>query len=45
MCLGVKSFALAIGEKFRILMGANECGGWGVFIAPNHFVAVSMGYC
>jgi hypothetical protein len=24
-------------------LDANECGGWGVFIAPNHFLAVSKG--
>jgi hypothetical protein len=42
MCLGVKSFALAISEMFRMLgLPMNEVVG-GIYI-PNHFVAVGKG--
>jgi hypothetical protein len=39
MCLGVFGFALAKNMEFRNL-DAIEGGGWVVFIASNHFLAV-----
>jgi hypothetical protein len=44
MCLGVKSFALAMNVEFRIL-GSIEGGSWGVFIACNHFLVVGCFCC
>ena len=40
MCLGVKSFALAMNVEFRNL-DAIEGGDWMVFIASNHFLALA----
>jgi hypothetical protein len=39
MCLGVSARALVLNVIFRKL-GCKGFGGWGVFIAPNHLVAV-----
>jgi hypothetical protein len=42
MCLGVKSFALAMNGMFR-KHGCKWMRWLGVFIAPNHFLAVGKG--
>jgi hypothetical protein len=43
MCLGVKSFALARNGMFRKL-GLQWVRWLGVYIAPNHFLAVGKGW-
>jgi hypothetical protein len=41
MCLGVESFALVLNEMFGIL-GCQRMWWLGVFIAPNHIVAIDQ---